>query len=306
MIKKLRQQFADSVTDIGKKDKNLIVLVSDISHEILKPFANACPGRYYNLGICEQAIVNMAAGLKKVGFYPVLHTIAPFLIERCYEQIKLDFGYQNLGVNLVSVGGTYDYSKLGCSHHCYSDFALMNQFSNCNIIVPGSALEFKILFKSIYKKNKINYFRLTENPHQVLIKSTDIRFGRGIKIKKGNSLTLVAVGSKLKEAIQAYNYFASKKKYIEVLYYHTLKPFDKDLLRSSVKKNKRLLVIEEFSKKGGFFSECLNATKDIKNVSYENIGIDSFVHDYGTYDQLNSRTGLDLDSLKKKIFKIIK
>ena len=94
----------------------------------------------------------MAAGLSKVGLNPVVHTIAPFLIERAYEQIKLDFGYQKLDVNLVSVGGSFDYSKLGCSHHCYNDVSILSHFKRCSIVIPGSENEFLILFKQIYKR----------------------------------------------------------------------------------------------------------------------------------------------------------
>ena len=121
-MKKLRNVFAETMLNLGKKNKKLVVIVGDISHGILKPFAKKFPKRYYNIGICESATVNMAAGLSKVGLNPVVHTIAPFLIERAYEQIKLDFGYQKLDVNLVSVGGSFDYSKLECSHHCYMMF----------------------------------------------------------------------------------------------------------------------------------------------------------------------------------------
>ena len=137
--------------EVGKKDKNLVVMVGDISHGILKPFAKACKNRYYNIGICEPATVNMAAGLSKVGLNPVVHTIAPFLIERCYEQIKLDFAYQKLSVNLVSVGGSYDYSKLGCSHHCYADVSLLYHFKKSLIVIPASNQEFNILFKKFIK-----------------------------------------------------------------------------------------------------------------------------------------------------------
>ena len=125
-MKKLREEFADTMLEIGPNDPHLVVMVGDISHGILQPYAKACPERYYNIGICEPTIVNMAAGLNKTGLTPVVHTIAPFITERAYEQIKLDFGYQNLSVNIVSVGGAFDYAQLGCSHHCYTDVSLIS------------------------------------------------------------------------------------------------------------------------------------------------------------------------------------
>ena len=87
-------------------------------------------------------MANVAAGLSKTGFIPVIHTIAPFLVERSFEQIKLGFGYQKLKGNLVSVGAGFDYCTLGCTHHCYDDFALLKNVEGSQIIYPGSPKEF--------------------------------------------------------------------------------------------------------------------------------------------------------------------
>ena len=161
-MKKLREVFASTMLEIGLIDESLVVMVGDISHGILQPFAKACPDRYFNIGICEPSIVNLASGLSKVGLNPVVHTIAPFITERSYEQIKLDFGYQNLSMNLISVGGSFDYAQLGCSHHCYTDVSLLAHLKRSVIVLPASPIEFNKLFKDLYKQNTINYFRLTE------------------------------------------------------------------------------------------------------------------------------------------------
>ena len=93
----MRKTFYDTMLEVGQSDPKLVVLVSDIGHFGLQPFAKVCSGRYYNIGICEQTIISIAAGLAHAGLYPVAHTIAPFFVERSFEQIKLDFGYQELG-----------------------------------------------------------------------------------------------------------------------------------------------------------------------------------------------------------------
>ena len=159
-MKKIREQFADTMLELGKKDPRLVVMVGDISHGILQPYAKACPGRYYNIGICEPTIINMAAGLNKTNLIPVVHTIAPFITERAYEQIKLDFGYQNLSINIVSVGGAFDYSQLGCSHHCYTDVSLMSHFKRGIVVIPGTSFEFHKLFTDAYDNGLINYFKI--------------------------------------------------------------------------------------------------------------------------------------------------
>lgn len=138
----LRPIFAETLVNVARNDKNVVVIVGDISHGILSNFRTENPDRYFNIGISEPGMVNVAAGLSASGLVPVIHTITPFLIERSYEQIKLDFAYQNLGGNFISVGGAFEYSKLGCSHHCYTDYALMSKFKNCDIYFPGSEIEF--------------------------------------------------------------------------------------------------------------------------------------------------------------------
>ena len=256
-MKKLRNVFAETMLNLGKKNKKLVVIVGDISHGILKPFAKKFPKRYYNIGICESATVNMAAGLSKVGLNPVVHTIAPFLIERAYEQIKLDFGYQKLDVNLVSVGGSFDYSKLGCSHHCYNDVSILSHFKRCSIVIPGSENEFLILFKQIYKKKNIKYFRLPEFSHNYKFNNKDIKFGKSIKIKSGRDVTIAVTGTQLKNVIEAEKLLKKKNISVEILYFHTLKPFDSETVKKSLKKTKRLISIEELSAHDGLYNQCI-------------------------------------------------
>src|SRR3989338_6703219 len=115
-------------------------------------------------------MVSMAAGLSMQGFIQVVHTIAPFIVERSFEQIKDDFGYQGLGVNLVTVGSAFDYAALGCTHHCYDDFALLKNISNIEIIYPATPIEFNELFKKTYRNGKITYFRLPAAAHSEVFK----------------------------------------------------------------------------------------------------------------------------------------
>lgn len=290
-MKKLRQEFADTMVEVGQRDPRLVVMVGDISHGILVPFSEACPGRYYNIGICEPTIVNMAAGIYKSGLTPVVHTIAPFITERSYEQIKLDFGYQRLGINLITVGGAFDYSQLGCSHHCYTDLSIMSHLKRANIVFAASPIEFNVLFKKLYSNGEINYFRLADNPHDINFTESDIKFGKGIKVRDGKDATLVAIGTQLKSALGAARLLADRHIETEVLYYHTIKPFDFELLRTSAFKTKHVLTIEEASAHDGIFNLALRATIGLDGVRFAQMAIDDFVHGYGSYEDLCRRHG---------------
>lgn len=304
-MKKLRQEFADTMIEVGVEDPRLIVMVGDISHGVLQGFAKACPGRYYNIGICEPTIVNMAAGIFKSGLIPVVHTIAPFIIERGYEQIKLDFGYQKNGINLISVGGAFDYAQLGCSHHCYTDISLMSHFKRSNIFCPASPVEFNQLFKSVYDNGEINYFRLTEYPHEIVFEPQQIKVGKAICLHQGKDLTIVTTGSRLKSALEAAFELKKQKIEAEVLYYHTIKPFDAETLLQSLQKTKKVLVVEEASSHGGLYSYVLSASSSLPGVKFSQIAIDDFIHGYGTYEELLKRLGFTAEGIIKRAFQLM-
>jgi transketolase len=304
-VKKLREEFADTMLEVGANDSRLVVMVGDISHGILQPFANACPERYYNIGICEPTIVNMAAGLNKTGLIPVVHTIAPFITERSYEQIKLDFGYQNLSVNIVSVGGAFDYAQLGCSHHCYTDVSLISHLKRGVVILPGSPIEFNKLFKETYTNGLINYFRLPDNPHGVEFENTDIQFGRGICVREGSDATIAVIGSQLRNALKAADQLAARGVSAEVLYFHTIKPFDFEMVRASVAKTQRLLTVEELSSHDGIYNLCLRACLGLNDINMAQIAIEDFVHGYGTYEELCARIGMSPDGIANAVLRLV-
>ena len=306
-MKKLRQEFADTMLEVGEKDSKLVVMVGDISHGILTPFASQYPNRYFNIGICEPTIIGLAAGIAKTGLIPVVHTIAPFIIERGYEQIKLDFGYQKLGVNLISVGSAFDYAQLGCSHHCYTDFSLMSHFVQAQIFFPSSPLEFNILFQKAYNLNKkINYFRLPEKTHGVEFSPEQIQIGKAIQVTEGSDLTCVVIGPILRNALLVAEELRQRGVDMEILYYPTIKPFDSESLIKSLTKTKKVIVIEEASSHDGVFNSVLRATCHMDGIQYQSISIPDFIHGYGTYEDLCEQVNMDPTGILNTILKSFK
>lgn len=300
--KTLRQQFADTMFEVGLEDPRLVVLVGDISHFILQPFAKACPGRYYNVGICEPTIMSMAAGLAKAGLVPVVHTIAPFLIERSFEQIKLDFCYQRLPGNIITVGSAFDYANLGCTHHCYGDFALLKTLPGVEIVSLGSAVEFETLFRQTYGNGALTVFRLAAQQHRWPLEASGIRFGEGIKVTDGRNLTIVATGPQLDTALGARDTLRERGWETEVLYIHTIRPLDTALIRASAGKTRRVLVVEEHMRSGGLGDDVLRATRDMDGVRCASLAIpDRFVTEYGSYRDHCEALGLTVGGLLDRV-----
>lgn len=288
----IRGQFAKTVHELSKFDDDIVVVVGDISHGLFKPFSQDFPSRYYNIGICEPSMVSVCAGLSKVGLNPVIHTIAPFLIERSLEQIKLDFEYQNQSGNFISVGGTFDYSQLGCSHHCYSDVSFMKQLPSAKIFMPGSAEEFDVIFRENYKKPGVKYYRLTENPHCQDLSITG-EISAGLKVKAGKDLTLVTTGSQLKSASEICGLLDSDGISADLIYLPQIWPFNSSLVRESCENSKSLFVLSELHESGGLFDQCLKSTFDLNLNCAQGFEIKSFIRDYGTFEELCRVGGLN-------------
>ncbi|MDP8244284.1 MAG: transketolase C-terminal domain-containing protein [Candidatus Hinthialibacter antarcticus] len=300
--KSMRDQFAETMLELGQEDNNLVVLVGDISHFILQPFAKACPGRYYNVGICEPTIISMAAGLAKMGFVPVAHTIAPFLIERSFEQIKLDFGYHQLGGNLITVGSAFDYSNLGCTHHCYSDFALLKTLPGSQIVYPASPVEFDILFRQVYANGQLTLYRLPAYQHEQVLDSKDIEFGKGVKVIEGEDVTIVATGPHLKAALGAREQLTAHSIDAEVIYLHTIRPLDDNLILSSASKTRRVIVIEEHAQSGGVGEEIARLLHTVGPIQFSSVCIpDEFQREYGTYHDHCERLGFSPEGINNQI-----
>lgn len=280
----MRKQFAKTLLELGS-DERLVVLIGDISHFLLRDFEAKYKPRFYNLGVAEQSMMSMAAGLALKGFFPVVHTIAPFITERCLEQIKDDLCYQLLGVNLVTVGAAFDYAALGCTHHCYDDIAILRAQPNMQIIYPGAAHEFDALFKETWDNGSPTHFRLSEHKHKV---PTLPKFGEVEKLREGDGATLVVAGPQLQNAHEATEEAAKKGITCDLIYLTTIKPISepsRKIIRESLEKTGRLVTVEEHSIVGGIADEINIIAANVPFVE-KRIGIeDKFLINYGTYDE---------------------
>ncbi len=270
----MRRQLVKTITDILERDSRAVLLLGDIGvfgfREVFKRF----PTRVYNIGILEQASVGLAAGLATEGMIPIFHTIAPFMVERAFEQLKIDFGYQQLGGNFVSVGASYDYASLGCTHHCPGDVQLLRTIPGMQIVVPGHPAEFDRAFKSLYASGKPTYFRLSEV-------SNSISHTSGI-VKTGRRGVVVAVGPMLDRVLSA-----CESLDVSVVY----TTGDADLFDIKLPAE-RTVVVEPF------YEGTL--ASDIPGALF--IGVPRrFLTSYGTREDFDAKYGLTAESIRNRI-----
>ena len=235
----MRQRFGEVVSDLIDTDERLFVLLSDISVGYLEQALGRHPDRAINLGIMEQTVMSAAAGLATEGFIPVVHSIAPFIVLRPFEQIRDDFLYQGLGVDIVSIGASYDYAEDGYTHHAPDDVPALRALAGVEIVVPGTPAEFEALFRDAYDDGTATYFRLSAQRNRV---DRPVRFGRLDVVREtADAPVVVAVGPLLDTVLEA-----TERLSVSVAYCTTVAPFDSDALRTLAGDRPRVAVVEPY------------------------------------------------------------
>lgn len=291
----MRKQFSKTLQNILYNDQNSVLLLGDIGVFAFRNEIQNLPNRCYNIGILEQSTVSLAAGLSKNGLIPFVHTIAPFLVERSFEQLKIDFGYQKLNGNFISVGASYDYAALGCTHHCPGDISLMLTIEDMNIFIPGNSKELDYLLSNSYKETFPKYFRLSEYEHSLDI---NISKNKAQKIKTGSKATIICFGPMLQNL-----YEATVDLDVTLLYYHTIWPFDRDMLVDNF--HEKLIICEPFY--SGTTNYIISDILKNKKYSINNIGIPrKFLLNYGNKNEHDKSLQLDTQSIKHRILSCLK
>ena len=290
----MRKQFTTTMTELEEQDDRVIVLLNDIGVWAFRFLKEKYPDRVHNLGILEQASIGVAAGLSMTGFVPVFHTIAPFIVSRAYEQLKDDFGYQNINGNFVSIGASFDYSGLGTTHYCPEDVGALMQIPNMQILLPGTAREEDLLIKATYQNGKPTYTRLSEfsNGHDY-----PVQFGKAQVIKTGQKGTVIAVGTMLDKAIEA-----TREHDVTLLYYTTIVPFDKKTLRET-SQTKKFLVCEPYYT--GALARSVVETFPDESLMMDFVGIPhQVISTYGTVAENERELHMTAKDIQDKLRKM--
>jgi transketolase len=283
----MRRQFKDTVLRLAEHDDRLVLLFGDISVYLFNEFTARYPERLLNAGICENTLISMAAGMSATGFHPVVHTITPFVTERSYEQVKLDLCYNRFGATIVTCGGSFDYAWDGATHHCYTDIELMRMLPGMEVMQPGTKKEFDTLFSSCYDNGNPSYIRIAADEHGI---DLPVEFGKGVLVRKtlGAKLTVVTAGPLLANVVAACEGLP-----VNILYFHTIKPLDTELLTHF--SDTDLLVAHDAF---GLF-EAINSAVNAK-TSYHGLP-DRFCCYYGTLADIRERLGLDIQGIRRKV-----
>jgi transketolase len=296
----VRTAFIQQLIQEARSNPKVFLLTGDLGFSVLEPFAQEFPDRFINVGVAEQNMTGIAAGLAMDGWIVFTYSIANFPTLRCAEQIRYDVCYHNLNVKVVSVGAGYAYASLGASHHATEDIGMMRAIPNLVVASPGDPHEARRITNAMIQHDGPCYLRLGKagepSVHTVL---NEFSLGTGIEVKKGKDVAILTTGAMLKYASD----FIEKNNSEFGLYsFPYIKPIDKYLLAQIASSYQRITTLEEHQLSTGFGSAVLEAYSDLvqagqmRNIpSIKRIGIaDKFLHVAGSQEHLRSLADLNL------------
>jgi transketolase len=289
----MRNRFASVTTELLDTNERAAIILADISGDRFKDAQQKHPLRRLNVGIREQLLINVGAGMALAGMRPIVHTIAPFLVERAFEQIKLGFAHQGVGGVLVSVGGSYDLPANGRTHQSTGDVALMATLPGVRIHVPGHADEAEALLREAVASEDIVYIRLDATTNAA---PQPLAEGRLNVIRRGSAgaPTIIAVGPMLDRGLAA-----TESLDATVLYAATVRPFDSAALRAAMTGDS-VAIVEPYLE--GTSAGVISAALADRAHRLLAIGVPNIeFRQYGSIEHHDRAHGLDAAGLRARI-----
>lgn len=300
----MRNAFSEVLYQEASKNPEIYIVVADISPAgSMSKFTTEYPERFINVGVAEQSMIGICAGLALKGCQPFAYTIAPFTIYRPFEMVRDDLGYQNLPVTVVGMGAGVIYSTLGSTHHTQEDIAIIGAIPNFQILAPCDSLECAEATRyCATQRNGPAYLRIGKAGEPVLTDSAvePWEFGKLRYIEKGDGdVCILSYGVIMKMAVEVAEALREQGRSVSLVSVHTLKPLDRERIIDSLKSHKQVIVIEEHVPQGGLAAQVkqiawdIKAETDLRTFTLQ----DAFIHNYGSHDDLLSAHGLSTESI---------
>lgn len=295
----MRTAYLDTLYELAQKDRRVYALISDNGAIVYDKYRKNLPKQYLNVGISEANMVSMAAGMASCGKIPFAYTIGAFLAYRAFEFIRNDVCLQNQNVKIVGTGAGEVYSTLGPTHHSTEDLGGLRALPNLTIICPASPLEVKKATKASYEHEGPIYLRLgTNKESEIYINDYKFEIGKAVNLKKGKDITLIGIGSMLKDIIKAAECLKTEKIDARVINIHTIKPIDKNMIVKAIEETGKLVVVEDHNIIGGLGSAVAEVVAEYgTGVMFERVGLYDFASGYGTYAQLKDQNGIGIEQI---------
>ena len=305
----MRSAFVATLQELAKENEKIFVLNADLGFRVWDDFMKAFPSRCVNVGVAEQNMVGIAAGMALEGWKVYIYSIINFLTMRALEQIWVDIAAHNLPVVIVGIGAGFAYSEQGPTHHAIGDMTIMRAMPNMTVVAPGDPVETKLVTRLSLDHQGPIYLRLGKRGDPVVHQNEPhFKIGKAIELCQGNDVTLVACGTMLPTASNVVARLKAKHIYCRLISMHTIKPIDADILIKAAKETGYIITLEEHSILGGLGGAVAEVLAESGvAVPFKRFGIkDTFSSVAGSQEYLRRAHRLTEDTLEDDIYHIMR
>ena len=303
-VKKIatRESYGNALAELGKQHEDIVVLDADLAGATkTSVFMKAFPERHIDCGIAEGNMMGVAAGLAATGKVPFASTFAMFAAGRAFEQVRNSIGYPHLNVKIGATHAGISVGEDGATHQCNEDIALMRTIPGMTVISPADDVEAKAAVAAAYEHEGPVYMRFGRLAIPTFNDPKTYKFelGKGIELRSGNDIAIIATGLMVNETIEAGKILAEQGINARVINIHTIKPIDRDIIIRAAKETGKIITVEEHSVIGGLGSAVSEVVTETVPVPVIKIGVqDKFGHS-GPAVPLLKEFGLCSDNIVK-------
>lgn len=305
-VKKIatRESYGNALVELGAEHDNLIVLDADLAAATKTGvFKKAYPDRHIDCGIAECNMMGIAAGLSTTGIVPFASTFAMFAAGRAFEQVRNSIGYPHLNVKIGATHAGISVGEDGATHQCNEDIALMRTIPGMVILNPADDVEAKACVKAAYEYNGPVYLRFGRLAVPVINDRPDYKFelGKGVVLREGKDVTIVATGLCVSSALEAAEKLAADGIDAKIINIHTIKPLDEELIVAAAKETGKVVTVEEHSVIGGLGSAVCDTLAEKCPVPVKKIGVQDVFGESGPAVALLAKYKLDGEGVYEQV-----
>ena len=304
-----RDSYGNTLVELGKEHEEIVVFDADLAGSTKTGmFGKVFPERHFNAGIAEANMVGLAAGMAACGKVPFISSFAMFIVGRAYEQIRNSIGYPGLNIKIGASHAGISVGEDGATHQCTEDIALMRQIPGMIVINPADDVEARAAVRAAYEHVGPVYLRFGRLAVPVYNDPETYKFeiGKGVVIKEGTDVTILATGLCVKEAIEAEELLAADGISAEIINIHTIKPIDRELVAKSALKTGKVVTVEEHSIIGGLGSAVAEVLCEEAPTKLYRIGIRDEFGVSGPALELLHKYELDAEGIYKQVKAFLK
>lgn len=303
--------YGKTLVELGEKDPRVVALTADLAKSTkIGDFMGRFPDRFFNLGIAEQNLFGVAAGMAKNGLIPFASTFSVFASMRATDQLHTDICYQNLNVKIIGTHSGTSFGQAGSTHHAIEDIAMVRSLANLKVIVPADGYETANAIRAAYEIDGPVYIRINRGFDMTVYKDENygFEFGKGVLMNEGDDLTIIANGSCVFQAIQAAKILENDYKIsARVINLHTIKPIDRDIILKAAAETRRIITVEDHTVIGGLGTAVGEVViEGGKACAFKKLGIQDRFSELGFHEDIMALNGIDTDSIVKNAVDMMK